>query len=218
MVLLSVFYFGVAQFSNIIRTAIANESCSNSNNNNNLSFKLLVFGDSLTAGYGLNSKELAFPARLEKALSVIGCNIEVIDAGISGDTTASGKSRLSWSLSEDIDAVLIELGGNDGLRGIDPEITYNNLKSMLEVLDERRLPVLLSGMHAPPNLGRDYGDKFYEVYEKLAKEFEVIYYPFFLEGVAGDPSLNQPDRIHPNTLGVDIIVKKITPYVKRLVQ
>ena len=122
-------------------------------------------------------------------------------------------------LSEtDINAVLIELGGNDGLRGIDPQITYNNLRYILGVLSERGLPVLLSGMHAPPNLGSDYGKRFFGVYEILANEFDVVYYPFFLDGVAGEASLNQPDRIHPNALGVDVIVNRILPYVKRIIR
>lgn len=180
--------------------------------------RILALGDSLTAGYGLDDLALAFPARLEEDLRAAGHNVEILDAGISGDTTAGGRSRLDWSLAEKPDAVIVELGGNDGLRAVDPDVTYDNLRAIITRLQQEGLPVLLTGMMAPPNLGRDYGDRFYDGYTRLAEEFDVVFYPFFLDGVAGMPDLNQPDRIHPNEDGVNVIVEKILPYVEQLVE
>ncbi len=180
--------------------------------------KILALGDSLTAGYGLEDLSLAFPARLEEALQAEGYNVDVIDAGISGDTTAGGRSRLDWSLADTPDGVIVELGGNDGLRAIDPDVTYDNLNTILARLEAEGIPTMLAGMMAPPNLGRDYGDRFYGVYTRLAAEYDVVFYPFFLEGVAGDMSLNQDDRIHPNEDGVNVIVEKILPFAAQLVE
>jgi len=180
--------------------------------------KILALGDSLTAGYGLDDLTRAFPARLEAELQAAGYDVDVMDAGISGDTSSGGRSRLDWSLAESPDAVIIELGANDALRAVDPDVTYGNLNSILQQLADRGTPVLLAGMMAPPNLGREYGDRFVGVYQRLAEEYDVVFYPFFLDGVAGDPSLNQADRIHPNETGVNIIVERIKPFAERLVE
>lgn len=182
------------------------------------SIRILALGDSLTAGYGLDDLSLAFPARLEDELQATGLDVEVLDAGISGDTTAGGRSRLDWSLAENPDAVIVGLGGNDGLRAIDPDVTYDNLNAILARLESEGIPVLLAGMMAPPNLGRDYGDQFFGVYQRLAKEYDIVFYPFLLDGVAGEVALNQADRIHPNPDGVNTMVGKILPFAEQLVQ
>lgn len=183
-----------------------------------LTIRILVLGDSLTAGYGLDDLSLAFPARLEGELNASGMDVDVLDAGISGDTTAGGRSRLDWSLAENPDAVIVGLGGNDGLRALDPDVTYDNLNAILARLQAEELPVLLAGMMAPPNLGRDYGKQFFGVYKRLANEYDVVFYPFLLEGVAGEVDLNQADRIHPNPDGVNVMVGKILPFAQKLVK
>lgn len=177
--------------------------------------RILGLGDSLMAGYGLPDDD-AFPTRLEAALRAAGHDVRVINAGVSGDTTAGGAARLGWSLSEAPDAAIVELGGNDGLRGIPPEDTRRNLEAILTTLADKDIPVLFTGMLAPPNMGREYGDDFARVFEELAGAHDVVYYPFFLDGVAGDLSLNQPDGIHPNRAGVDVIVDRILPYAETL--
>lgn len=182
------------------------------------SIRILALGDSLTAGYGLDDLSLAFPARLEEELKAAGHDVEVLDAGISGDTTAGGRSRLDWSLADSPDAVIIGLGGNDGLRAVDPDVTYDNLNAIVGRLTSEGLPVLLAGMQAPPNLGREYGDRFFGAYLRLAEEYDIVFYPFLLDGVAGEPSLNQADRIHPNADGVNVMVEKILPYAEQLVE
>jgi len=179
--------------------------------------RLLVLGDSLAAGYGLPEDD-AFPIRLEQALRDGGRAVEVVNGGVSGDTTAGGKARLDWLLADRPDAVIVELGGNDGLRGLDPAETYRNLDAILERLRAEGIPTLLAGMLAPPNLGRDYGDEFRAVFARLADEHEVAFYPFFLDGVAADPALNQPDGIHPNAAGVATIVERILPAVESLLE
>lgn len=179
--------------------------------------RLMAFGDSLTHGYGLAAGE-TFPEQLEAALRADGLDVTVINAGNSGDTTAGGRARLDWALADDPDAVIVELGANDGLRGLDPGATYDNLDAILTRLTAEGLPVLLAGMLAPPNLGREYGDAFNAVYPRLAKKHEVPLYPFFLDGVAMDPSLNQADGIHPNAEGVAAIVARIKPHVVRLLE
>lgn len=181
------------------------------------SIRILALGDSLTAGYGLDDLSLAFPARLEDELNAAGMDVDVLDAGISGDTTAGGRSRLDWSLAENPDAVIVGLGGNDGLRALDPEVTYDNLNAILARLESEGLPVLLAGMMAPPNLGRDYGEQFFGVYKRLANEYDIVFYPFLLDGVAGEFDLNQADRIHPNPDGVNVMVGKILPFATQLV-
>lgn len=179
--------------------------------------RLLALGDSLTAGYGL-SPEDSFPAQLQSALRAAGHDVEVINAGVSGGTTAGGLARLDWSLGDDPDVVLVALGANDGLRGIDPATTRANLDAILERLTGRGLPVLIAGMYAPPNLGRTYGKAFNAVFPDLAEKYGAAYYPFFLEGVAMDPALNQDDGIHPNARGVAVMVEGILPHVEPLVE
>ncbi len=179
--------------------------------------RLMVFGDSLTAGYGLDSKD-SLPAQLQRALRDRGHAVTVINAGGSGDTTSGGLSRLEWTLADDPQAVILALGANDGLRGINPGLTRDNLQHMLEILQQHELPVLLLGMLAPPNLGRDYGEAFNAIYPDLAEEYSVLFYPFFLEDVVGEPQLNLEDGIHPNRQGVQVIVENILPLVEQLLQ
>lgn len=172
--------------------------------------RLMVIGDSLTAGFGLPASR-AFPAQLEAALRAKGRVVRVLNAGVSGDTSAGGKARVEWALADKPDAVLLELGANDGLRGIDPQSTYGNLAAILSALKARGIPAFLAGMYAPPNLGAAYGTEFRAVYTRLAAEFDVPLYPFFLDGVAAQPKLNQADGIHPNAEGVAVIVARILP-------
>ena len=176
---------------------------------------LLLLGDSLTAGYGLPAED-GFAAQLETALEADGMQVRVINAGVSGDTTSGGLARLDWALGDDPDAVVVELGANDGLRGIDPAITKANLDTMLTKLAAKEVPTLFTGMLAPPNLGREYGAEFNRLFPDLAERHGVAFYPFFLDGVAARPDLNQADGIHPNADGVAIIVARILPHVKRL--
>ena len=178
--------------------------------------RLLAFGDSLTSGWGLAARD-AFPAQLERALHAAGRkNVRVIASGVAGDTSAGGRARLAWSLADRPDVAIVELGANDGLRGIDPASTYGNLDAILAELKRRGIPVLLAGMYAPPNLGSEYGEAFNAIYPRLAERHGVVLYPFFLEGVAVEPALNQPDGIHPNGDGVAVIVERILPYVMRV--
>lgn len=181
--------------------------------------RLMALGDSLTAGYGLPPGQ-GFVPQLQAALAARpGTHrpVRVLDAGVSGDTTAGGLARLDWALAERPDAVILELGGNDGLRGLPPAQTHANLDAILDRLAARRIPVLLAGMLAPPNLGADYGREFAEVFRRLAQARpDVVFYPFFLEGVAGEAALNQADRIHPNAAGVAEIVRRILPAVEAL--
>lgn len=178
---------------------------------------LVVFGDSLSAGYGLE-KQYAFPTRLNIALNQKGYTVKVINAGVSGDTTAGGRARLDWTLGTNVDAVILELGANDALRGLGTEQAYKNLASILKVLADRGIPTLLAGMHAPPNMGEDYGKSFDDIFKRLNNEFDVIFYPFFLDGVAANPALNQEDGIHPNPAGVDVLVERILPDVEALLK
>jgi acyl-CoA thioesterase I len=178
--------------------------------------KIVALGDSLTAGLGLPG-DAAFPARLQRALAQKGIAAEIVNAGVSGDTTADGRSRLDWSVPDDTDAVILELGANDALRGIDPAQTRANLDAILKRLTARKLPVLLAGMRAPPNLGAQYTQAFDAIYPDLAAAYGTILYPFFLDGVAADRSLNQGDGLHPTAAGVDVIVAKILPQVEELI-
>lgn len=178
--------------------------------------KILAFGDSLTAGLGL-AEEDAFPARLEAALRAKGYEVEIVDAGVSGDTAAGGLARLDWSLGEGADGVILELGANDALRGIDPAATRAALAATIAWLKARGIEVLLAGMRAPPNMGPIYTAAFDAVYPELAREQGVLLYPFFLDGVAAREELNQSDGMHPNAAGVAIIVKRILPKVERLI-
>jgi len=177
--------------------------------------RILALGDSLTAGLGLPIEQ-SFPSRLQAWLRDHGVDAEVINAGVSGDTSAGGLARLDWSLAEPADAVLVELGANDALRGLDPKGAYKNLDEILSRLDRRHAKVLLLGMLAPPNLGADYQRAFDAIYPALAERHHVLLYPFFLDGVALDPALNQPDGLHPNARGVQVIVDRVGPYVLRL--
>ncbi len=179
--------------------------------------RLMAYGDSLTHGYGLPAGE-TFPEQLEAALRDAGLDVTVINAGNSGETSAGGRARLDWALADAPDAVILELGANDGLRGLDPAATYDNLDAMLARLTSEGVPVLLAGMLAPPNLGREYGEDFNAVYPRLAEKHGVPLYPFFLDGVALVPELNQADGIHPNAAGVAVIVERIAPHVIRLLE
>jgi len=181
------------------------------------SVRILALGDSLSAGYGLMLPD-SFPAQLQLALMKDGIDTKVINGGVSGDTSAGGLSRLDWALSVGVDAVIVELGANDGLRGLEPEETLKNLDAILVKLKQRGLPVLLTGMQAPPNLGADYGREFASIYSRLSEKFDVTLYPFFLEGVAAIPELNQEDTIHPNAEGVKVVVGRILPYVKEMLE
>ncbi|WP_409410599.1 arylesterase [Bradyrhizobium sp. AUGA SZCCT0160] len=175
--------------------------------------KMVVLGDSLSAGYGLAATG-AFPARLQKALEAKGIKVDMINAGVSGDTTSGGRDRLDWSVPEGTEAVILELGANDALRGTDPAVTRAALTDILTRLKARKIAVLLCGMLAPPNYGSEYAARFNAIYPELSKSFGVPLYPFFLEGVATEAKLNQPDGLHPTAEGVDIIVKNILPSVE----
>ncbi len=174
--------------------------------------KIVAIGDSLTAGYGLPQGE-DFPSQLEAALREEGIDVIVENAGVSGDTSTGGLQRLDWALGNGADFVILELGANDALRGIDPEKTRENLDQILQILAEKNLPVLLAGMKAPPNMGQEYTREFDQIFPDLAKKHDTDFYPFFLEDVAAVPELNQSDYIHPNAAGVKIIVDNMLPYV-----
>src|SRR6185437_10333221 len=175
--------------------------------------KMVVLGDSLSAGLGLQASA-AFPARLQKALQAKGIAIDISNAGVSGDTSSGGRDRLDWSVPDGTDAVIVELGANDALRGLDPKVTRGALSDILTRLKARKIAVLLCGMVAPPNYGSDYAAKFNAIYPDLAKSSGVPLYPFFLDGVAADARLNQADGMHPTPEGVDVIVKNILPSVE----
>ncbi len=174
--------------------------------------RIAVLGDSLTSGYGLDLEE-AFPARLEAALRGAGLDCEVVDAGVTGDTSAGARARLDWLLADRPSHVIVELGGNDALRALPPEQMAENLDAILARLGEAGIEALLAGMYTPPNLGPEYTEAFAAVFQRLAKEHGVPLYPFFLEGVAGDPALNQPDGVHPSAAGVEAIVRRMLPAV-----
>jgi acyl-CoA thioesterase-1 len=178
--------------------------------------KMVVLGDSLSAGLGLPAPA-AFPARLQKALEAKGIAVDMINAGVSGDTSSGGRDRLDWSVPEGTEAVILELGANDALRGTDPAVTRAALSDILTRLKARKIAVLMCGMVAPPNYGSDYAARFNSIYPDLAKSFAVPLYPFFLEGVAANRKLNQADGLHPTAEGVDIIVHNILPTVQALV-
>jgi len=177
--------------------------------------RIVALGDSLTAGYGLPEAD-AFPVRLQAWLKSHGLDAQVVNAGVSGDTTAGGLARLDWSLAGKVDAVLVELGANDALRGLDPGEAKGNLDEILTKLEERKLPVLLLGMRSPANWGKGYRDDFDAIYPELAQAHHLPLYPFFLDGVALQQDLNQADGLHPNARGVEVIVDRVGPYVLRL--
>jgi acyl-CoA thioesterase I len=176
---------------------------------------LLALGDSLTAGYGVDAAD-AFPVKLEAALKASGHAVTVVNGGVSGDTAVDGLARLDWSLTDDVAAVIVELGANDALRGLAPGQAEQALDGILTKLDARKLPVLIAGMRAPPNLGADYGAQFDGMYARLAQKHGALLYPFFLDGVAADPALNQQDGMHPTAAGVDVIVARMLPLVEEL--
>jgi acyl-CoA thioesterase I len=177
--------------------------------------RLLLLGDSLTAGYGLPSAD-GFAAQLQKALTDRGYEVQVLDAGVSGDTSAGGLSRLGWSLSDEPTHAVIELGANDALRGLSPEAMEDNLDAIITQLKDAGAAVLLAGMRAPPNLGPDYREEFEGAYRRLAEKHDVALYPFFLKGLPGKPELIQSDGLHPNAAGVAVIVENILPAVEAL--
>jgi acyl-CoA thioesterase I len=176
--------------------------------------KLAILGDSLAAGYGVSPAQ-AMPARLEAALKKAGRNVAIINHGVSGDTTAGGLERIDWMMADKPDIVIVELGGNDVLRGTDPATTERNLDGIITKLKAAGVTVWLAGMLAPRNYGSEYAQQFDGIYKRLADKHGVSLYPFFLDGVAADPALNQPDGIHPNPKGVDVIVERILPFVTK---
>ncbi|MDH7798060.1 acyl-CoA thioesterase-1 [Beijerinckia sp. GAS462] len=179
--------------------------------------RVLALGDSLTAGYNLPADAM-FPVVLERRLRAAGHDVEVVNAGVSGDTAQGGLERLDWALADKVDAVIVELGANDMLRGIDPALTEKSLDEILSKLSERKIPVLLAGMLAAPGLGKDYGTQFSAIYPRLAQKYGALLYPFFLDGIVGDNTLNQPDGMHPTRAGVEIIVERIMPKVTELLE
>ena len=178
--------------------------------------RIVALGDSLTAGYGLAENQ-AFPVKLEAALKAKGHDVDVINAGVSGDTASGGLARLDWSVPENTDAVILELGANDALRAVDPVVTRKALDAAIGKLKSRKIEILLAGMQAPRNLGEDYAARFDPIYPEIAKKHDVLLYPFFLDGVATLTKLNQRDGIHPTADGIDIIVARILPKVEELI-
>jgi acyl-CoA thioesterase I len=177
--------------------------------------RLLILGDSLSAGYGLAHQD-GFEFQLQAALKARGIPVDIVDGAVSGDTTAGGRSRLDWALGDGADAAIVELGANDGLRGVDPKDTEANLIAILDALAAKHIPVLLAGMYAPPNLGPDYGAAFRAVFETLGRRPGILFDPFFLDGIAGVQDLNQPDGMHPNAEGVKRNVARLLPLVEKL--
>jgi acyl-CoA thioesterase-1 len=176
---------------------------------------ILALGDSLTAGYGLPPGQ-SLTDKLEQALQAKGLDVKIINAGISGDIAAQGAARLDWALTDDVKAVIVELGANDALRGLDPSQADKALRQIMDKLRAKNLPVLILGMRAPPNLGADYVAKFDAIYPKLSSDYGAANYPFYLDGVAAQPDLNQADGIHPNEKGLSVIVPKLLPDVEKL--
>jgi len=181
------------------------------------SVKIVALGDSLTAGYGL-ARQDAFPEQLEKALKAKGVAVEIENAGVSGDTASGGLSRLDWSVGEGTDAVILELGGNDLLRGVDPAVTQRALETIVERLKARNIEVMIAGMRAPPNMaGGDFMPRFEAIFSGLAAKYNLVYYPFFLEGIAAQAKFALQDGMHPNAAGVSQIVTGIMPKVEELI-
>ncbi len=177
---------------------------------------IVVLGDSLSAGFGLGG-EASFPARLSAALKAKGVAVNIANAGVSGDTASGGLERLDWSVPEGTEAVILELGANDMLRGIEPDVTRRALDQIITKLKARNIAVLLCGMRAAPNMGAAYTKGYDAIFPALASTHQVVFYPFFLDGVAADNTLNQRDGLHPNAAGVDAIVKRILPKVEELI-
>jgi acyl-CoA thioesterase I len=175
--------------------------------------RLVALGDSLSAGYGL-PQEAAFPAALERALKARGHNVEIVNAGVSGDTASAALDRLDWSVPDGTDGVIVELGANDMLRGLDPSVPRQAIETIVERLKARGIPVMLAGMYASRNMGASYVQKFDSLYPEIAKKHGLVLYPFFLDGVAGERSLNLQDGMHPTAKGIEIIVGRILPTVE----
>jgi acyl-CoA thioesterase-1 len=178
--------------------------------------RIVALGDSLTAGFNLPGSA-AFPAKLEKSLKQKGVAVEIANAGVSGDTASGGLGRLDWSVPDGTDAVIVELGANDMLRGVDPAVTHRALEEIVRRLTDRHIPVLLAGMRAAPNLGDRYVGAFEAIYPELAAKYDLLLYPFFLDGIVGDSKFNQRDGLHPTAAGVDRIVAGILPKAEELV-
>ncbi len=178
--------------------------------------KIVAFGDSLTAGYGLSATE-AFPARLQQALAAKGHAVEIVNAGVSGDTASGGLARLDWSVPDGTDAVIVELGANDMLRGVDPKVTRAALDTLLGRLKQRGIEILFTGMRAAPNLGAEYGQAFEKLFSDLAAKYDVVFYPFFLDGIAAQAKFALRDGVHPNADGVIGIVTGILPKAEELI-
>jgi acyl-CoA thioesterase I len=178
--------------------------------------RIVALGDSLTAGFNLPGSA-AFPAKLEKALKQKGVAVEIANAGVSGDTASGGLGRVDWSVPDGTDAVIVELGANDMLRGVDPAVTRRALEEIVRRLTERHIPILLAGMRAAPNLGDQYVSAFEAIYPELAAKYDLLLYPFFLDGIVGDSKFNQRDGLHPTAAGVDKIVAGILPKAEELV-
>ena len=198
-------------------TLAAEASAEHSRQTESEAIKVLFLGDSLSAGFGLASEE-AFPALVEKLLTQQGIAVEVINAGVSGDTSAGGLARIGWLLRQQPDIVVVELGGNDGLRGLAPEVTEENLRRTLQSIQAAGAQVLLAGMQMPPNYGADYQRRFAALYPKLAKELDVALIPFLLEGVGGDPNLNQADGIHPTAEGQRLVAQTVSRHLAKMLQ
>jgi acyl-CoA thioesterase I len=182
----------------------------------NRAIKIVAFGDSLTAGYRL-APDQAFPVRLAAKMKAAGHNVTIANAGVSGDTTAGGLARIDWAVPDDTDAVILELGANDALRGLDPAAARKNLEAIISRLKAKGAEVLLAGMRAPANYGQDYVAAFDAIFPELAAKYDLVLYPFFLDGIALDATLNLDDGIHPNARGVDVIVERIMPKVEELI-
>lgn len=178
---------------------------------------VVAFGDSLTAGFGLPAAA-AFPVVLQAALKARGLDVEIANAGVSGDTTSGGLERLDWSVPPEARAVILELGANDALRGIDPAIAERNLEAIVAKLKQRGVAVFLAGMRAPPNMGPEFRERFDGIYPRLAQRHGLMLYPFFLDGVAGEARLNQADGIHPTAEGVRLIVERMLPDMERFIR
>lgn len=207
------FYYILASFA-FVMTSLAPAQA---NLNACESKQLVVFGDSLVAGYGLEPGA-AYPEQLAKKLEEKDIAIEIVNAGVSGDTTSSGLARINWSVGDNANAVILELGANDALRGISPEVTEKNLDAMISNFKSKGIEVLLAGMMAPPNMGPSYGEAFNSIYARLAGKHDILLYPFFLDGVVADAKLNQPDGIHPTKEGIAVIVEKSMPAVMKLLE
>ena len=206
----------LAVISSVLAGIFGTTALAQNNDKGQRRLKLVAFGDSLTAGYNLPARD-GFPAQLERMLREKGHDVAVVNAGVSGDTTAAGLARFDWSLPDDADGVILELGANDALRGLDPKAAEQALDAMLQRLAARHIPALLAGMYAPRNLGPDYVAAFDGIYPRLARKHGVLLYPFFLEGMMGNPALEIGDGLHPNAAGVAVIAGNILPSVEALI-